>query len=142
MLASRSQSANPLWLFASTPQPGAYFVPAIQLRAPDHQKRCHRREGALVHSRWRVLFAGLILAVLGAGSAAAQSVDFNLFVTINGNTFKEDNGSQIGLNTQVGSQASASVTATYIGTTQATISAQPQSWVVGSMQFTVTVPKS
>jgi len=34
--ASRSQSANPLWLFSSTPQPGAYFVPAIQLRPPDH----------------------------------------------------------------------------------------------------------
>ena len=37
VLASRSQSANPLWLFAVTPQPGAYFVPAIQLRRPDHQ---------------------------------------------------------------------------------------------------------
>lgn len=32
VLASRSQSANPLWLFASTPEPGAYFVPAVQLR--------------------------------------------------------------------------------------------------------------
>jgi WD40 repeat protein len=37
VLASRSQSANPLWLFARTPQPGAYFVPAIQLRRPDHR---------------------------------------------------------------------------------------------------------
>lgn len=37
VLAPRSQSANPLWLFASTPQPGAYFVPAIQLRRPDHR---------------------------------------------------------------------------------------------------------
>jgi len=37
VLASRSQSANPLWLFASTPQPGAYFVPAIQLRHPDQR---------------------------------------------------------------------------------------------------------
>ncbi len=33
VLASRSQSGNPLWLFASTPEPGAaYFVPAVQLR--------------------------------------------------------------------------------------------------------------
>ncbi len=38
VLASRSQAANPLWLFARMPQPGAYyFVPAIQLRAPDHR---------------------------------------------------------------------------------------------------------
>jgi hypothetical protein len=37
VLAPRSQSANPLWLFASTPQPGAYFVPALQLRPPDHR---------------------------------------------------------------------------------------------------------
>ncbi len=38
VLASRSQGANPLWLFASTPQPGAaYFVPAIQLHAPDRR---------------------------------------------------------------------------------------------------------
>jgi hypothetical protein len=37
VLAPRSQSANPLWLFASTPQPGAYFVPALQLRPPDRR---------------------------------------------------------------------------------------------------------
>ncbi len=36
VLAFRSQSANPLWLFAATPQPGAYFVPAIQLVRPVH----------------------------------------------------------------------------------------------------------
>ena len=36
VLASRSQSVNPLWLFASTPQPGAYFVPAVQLRPVHH----------------------------------------------------------------------------------------------------------
>ena len=35
VLAFRSQSTNPLWLFTSTPQPGAYFVPAVQLRPPD-----------------------------------------------------------------------------------------------------------
>jgi hypothetical protein len=33
VITPRSQSANPLWLFASTPEPGAaYFVPAVQLR--------------------------------------------------------------------------------------------------------------
>jgi hypothetical protein len=36
VLASRSTSANPLWLFAVAPQPGAYFVPAVQLRQPVH----------------------------------------------------------------------------------------------------------
>ena len=60
VLASRSQSANPLWLFASTPQPGAYFVPAIQLRPPDHRSDCNCREGALVQSVLRVFFASLI----------------------------------------------------------------------------------
>jgi hypothetical protein len=30
VLAYRSQAANPLWLFSSTPQPAAYFVPAVQ----------------------------------------------------------------------------------------------------------------
>ena len=34
VLASRAQSTNPLWVFASSPLPGAYFVPAIQLRDP------------------------------------------------------------------------------------------------------------
>jgi hypothetical protein len=36
VLAFRSQSANPLWLFAATPRPGAYFVPAVQLVRPVH----------------------------------------------------------------------------------------------------------
>ncbi|MGP0071145.1 MAG: YncE family protein [Bryobacteraceae bacterium] len=35
VLAYRSQSVNPLWLYSSTPLPGAYFVPAVQLRQPD-----------------------------------------------------------------------------------------------------------
>lgn len=46
VLAARSQSANPLWLFTSTPQPAAYFVPAVQLRHPD-------RRGAAVGGRTR-----------------------------------------------------------------------------------------
>ncbi len=39
VLASRTRSANPLWLFSSTPQLGAYFVPAVQLKPPDHKLR-------------------------------------------------------------------------------------------------------
>jgi WD40 repeat protein len=38
VLASRAQSTNPLWVFASSPLPGAYFVPAIQLRQPAPMK--------------------------------------------------------------------------------------------------------
>jgi hypothetical protein len=38
VVASRSRAANPLWLFSSTPQPAAYFVPAVQLRPPDHRR--------------------------------------------------------------------------------------------------------
>jgi hypothetical protein len=37
VVAARSQAASPLWLFTSTPTPAAYFVPAIQLRSPDHR---------------------------------------------------------------------------------------------------------
>ncbi len=37
VLASRAQATTPLWVFASTPQPGAYFVPAIQLLQPEHK---------------------------------------------------------------------------------------------------------
>jgi hypothetical protein len=37
VLAVRSQSTNPLWLFAGAPQPAAYFVPAITLRRPEHR---------------------------------------------------------------------------------------------------------
>jgi hypothetical protein len=46
VIAARSQAANPLWLFTSTPQLGAYFVPAIQLASPDH-----RRAGSLGGAR-------------------------------------------------------------------------------------------
>jgi hypothetical protein len=38
VVAARSQAAHPLWLFASTPSPVAYFVPAIQLQPPDHRR--------------------------------------------------------------------------------------------------------
>jgi hypothetical protein len=37
VLASRAQSTKPLWLFSSTPAPGAYFVPAVQLLQQDHR---------------------------------------------------------------------------------------------------------
>ncbi len=104
VLASRSQSANPLWLFASTPQPGAYFVPAIQLRPPDHRSHCNRREDALVHSVLRAFVTSLILAALGASAALAQSTfDFRLFVTVNGNSGTVSNSSTVQSSVTVGS---------------------------------------
>jgi hypothetical protein len=36
IVAARVKTTNPLWLFSSTPQPGAYFVPAIQSPSPAH----------------------------------------------------------------------------------------------------------
>ena len=95
-----------------------------------------------MHARWRVLFAGLILAVLGAGGAAAQSFNFNLFVTLNGNTFKEMNNATVPLTTQVGTQISATVVAVYSGSSQATITGPPSNWVSGSTQLTLTVPQT
>ena len=38
VVAARSQAAHPLWLFASSPQQKAYFVPAVQLLPPDHRR--------------------------------------------------------------------------------------------------------
>jgi hypothetical protein len=37
VVGARSQAMSPLWLFTSTPTPKPYFVPAIQLRSPDHR---------------------------------------------------------------------------------------------------------
>jgi WD40 repeat protein len=36
VLRYRSQTASPLWLFSSLPQPGAYFVPAVEAHQPEH----------------------------------------------------------------------------------------------------------
>jgi hypothetical protein len=37
VVAARSLAMSPLWLFTSMPTPVAYFVPAIQLRSPNHR---------------------------------------------------------------------------------------------------------
>ncbi len=36
ILAGRSQAKNPLWLFANSPPPAAYFVPAVRLHPVKH----------------------------------------------------------------------------------------------------------
>jgi hypothetical protein len=38
VVAARAQAVNPLWLFTSTPQASAYFVPAIQRPEPDRRR--------------------------------------------------------------------------------------------------------
>jgi hypothetical protein len=91
----------------------------------------------------RVFFSTMILAVLGAGLAPAQTIDFNLFVTLNGNTYKEPNGATVPLTTQVNTQVSATVMAVYAGTTQATITGPPSNWVLGeTQQLTISVPNT
>jgi hypothetical protein len=37
VLAPRSQSGKPLWVFSSTPQPAAYFIPAIPMHLEVHR---------------------------------------------------------------------------------------------------------
>jgi len=93
---------------------------------------------------FRTFLTSVILAVLDAALASAQTApfDFNLFVTSNGNVVKIPNGQSISINADVGTKGSLTITATYTGTTQATISTQPQSWLLGSTQFAVTVPAS
>lgn len=91
----------------------------------------------------RVFFSTMILAVLGAGLVPAQTIDFNLFVSFDGNTFKEPNGTTIPLTTQVNTQVSATVIAVYAGNSQATITGPPANWILGAtQQFTISVPTS
>ena len=64
-----------------------------------------------------VVFAGLL-----AGTVSAQTIPFNLLVTLpNGNAGTVPNDSTIPLNTTVGTQEQVTVTATYIGNSQATL---------------------
>lgn len=87
----------------------------------------------------RLSFASLILMLLGAGVVSAQSINFSLFVTVNGNSGTVANGGDIPINGQVGTQTTATVVATYTGPTQATIAKMPQ--IIGSSALTVaTVP--
>jgi hypothetical protein len=94
-----------------------------------------------VHSALRVFLTSLMLAGLGAGLASAQSTfDFNLLVTANGITNNVPNDTQIPVNAEVNTQAQATVVATYAGSTQATISSQPQ--ILGSIEFTAKIVSS
>jgi hypothetical protein len=91
-----------------------------------------------VHSVSRVFLTGLILAALGAGLASAQGTfDFSLFVTVNGGSGTVGNGGTVPITGQVGSNATATVVATYLGSTEATVS---NPTILGSAFLTVSVP--
>jgi hypothetical protein len=81
------------------------------------------------------MFAALFAAVFASGPASAQTIDFRLQATLNGQSALLGNGATIPFLTTVGATQTATVIATYIGGSQATISLQPQ--YTGSTEFTV-----
>lgn len=86
--------------------------------------------------RSRLVIGGLILAAFAAGMASAQTIDFRLTATENGQSVIIPNDSAVPLSTAVGTSVTATVTATYIGSSVATISQPPQQ--TGSTEFSVT----
>ncbi len=93
-----------------------------------------------MRSALRAFLGPLILAAFGAGLASAQSAafDFSLLVTENGITNTVTNNSAIPITAAIGSQATATVVATYIGSTAATITSPP-TILVGSTEFTAKI---
>jgi hypothetical protein len=90
-----------------------------------------------VNSAWRVI-AGLIFVSVGVRVASAQTpFNFSLLLSTNGQVFTIPNNEQIALTALVGAKSQATVMATYTGTTQATISTAPGTWLLGSTEFTV-----
>jgi Abnormal spindle-like microcephaly-assoc'd, ASPM-SPD-2-Hydin len=85
---------------------------------------------------WRLALGCWILAALAAGVASAQTIDFRLTASENGQTATIANGASLPFSTAVGTSVTATVTATYIGGSVATIS-QPLQYL-GSNEFTVT----
>jgi Abnormal spindle-like microcephaly-assoc'd, ASPM-SPD-2-Hydin len=89
-----------------------------------------------VNSVLRALLTSLILALVGAGAAAAQSFDFSLLLLANGQAFNiPNNGPAIDIIGALNTQTTVTVKATYTGTTEATISQPPV--VLGSTEFKV-----
>lgn len=89
----------------------------------------------------RLFWSGLFLAFLSAGLCSAQTVDFTLLYTAPNQqpiTFLPDTTIPFSANAPT-----ATITAQYIGNTQATIAvgpAGPPPWLVGSTEFTLAVP--
>jgi hypothetical protein len=87
----------------------------------------------LVTRAWLVLY-GLVLAVFAASLASAQTSDFYLFATSNGQSYILTNDQPVGFSTTAGTTQVLTVKATYTGNTQATIVQLPQ--LTGSTEFT------
>ncbi|MBZ5607392.1 MAG: choice-of-anchor D domain-containing protein [Acidobacteriia bacterium] len=81
------------------------------------------------------LARAVALLALTAGLAAAQQFPFQLLVTSGANVISVANGTTLPFNIEVGQSQSFSVKATYIGTSQATITLPPQ--LLGAVTFTV-----
>lgn len=91
----------------------------------------------------RAVLISSMLVVLGAGLASAQtSFNFSLLVLANGQAARIANGAEIPFIGQVGQATTATITATYTGVTQANIPGPPESWLLGSTDFSVTVTSS
>ena len=87
VLASRSQSAKPLVAVYQHAQPGAYFVPAVQLR----QAVCHRAGGRASAPVLRAFFGGAYSRCSApVWFRPNQAFDFNLMVTVNGQNVGPD----------------------------------------------------
>jgi Abnormal spindle-like microcephaly-assoc'd, ASPM-SPD-2-Hydin len=91
-----------------------------------------------VQSFFRAFFCSLILALLGAGIASAQ---FNLLLTSNGSSATIPNNQAITINTPVNIQSQVTLTVTYTGTSSATVSSAPNTWLLGSTEFTLALTK-
>jgi hypothetical protein len=85
---------------------------------------------------FRLALRGVVFAVLAAGLASAQTFDFQLEATENGQAASIANNATLPFLTTVGTTETATVTATYIGASQATISQPPVR--IGSNEFSVT----
>jgi hypothetical protein len=93
-----------------------------------------------VRSFFPVFLPALMLATLGAGLASAQSIDFTLLASVPGQqpvSFPNDTPINLSATSN-----SVTITATYVGSSLATIMNPPNTWIVGSVEFTATVPKT
>src|SRR3984885_4245955 len=76
--------------------------------------------------------------MLGTGLASAQNIDFQLLATANGQTASIPNNFSVPIIGEVGTQTTATIVATYSGSTQATIASAPT--LLGSTELKVSVP--
>jgi hypothetical protein len=88
----------------------------------------------------RLVLRGFFLAVLVAGAVSAQTINFQLFATVDGQSATVPNDFDLAFNTTVGTQETGTVRAIYVGNTQATITQLPQASqsLIGSTEFTIT----